>query len=1164
MPRDPAPAGFPDAPRAGSADLSEVPFRGVLDGMLEGVALLDSEFRFRYLNDAAARNLGATREALFGSSIFAHCPWLRGTPLHERFMACATNGRADRFDAPFPTIGGTIRWFEFSVQPSAGGLAVLSLDVTERHAAAVADARLRDVLASISLTAIILDPEGRLTFGNRALWDATGWTADQMLGADWFASFIPEDARPALRSLFREVVAAGEVPRQHEYQIVTRDGRRRTVVWSNVLLKDGAGAVTAVAAIGDDVTDRRAAEAAVRADLERAASELRKSEARLRGIVEGVDAIVAFQERVGTNLELSPQVGRVLGWAPEQIPDFETWHSLVHPDDRPRCMAVWERGPASWQLEYRIRHAQGHYVWVLDRGRLIPQGTGPGDGMSGIVVDVTERHEAAEALHASAERVRRIVEGMDGIVWSQEADGVPVLSSPQTERILGYSPETASSFAFWRSIVHPDDLPRAVAAWDGDGPGWDMDYRLRRADGTWVWVNDRARRIQRADGRGTDVVGFITDVTPQREAADRLRASEARFRAVADSAADAIVTIDDAGRIVSWNPSAERLFGVGADGLRDRPVTLLMPAARIPGHEAYAHRLGQDDGGPIAGHLTQLEGRRADGSVFPVELSLAAWTLDGKRYATAIVRDVTERRNAEEAVRVSAAFQRGVLDTMAEGLLVVGPSGRIASANVRASQVLGIEPERLVGSRIGEGWHLLTADGAELDPRDGPAQTALGTGEPRRDVELSVLRPDGNRVWLRINSEPLRDRDGTVVASVSTFSDITAERALAEQLRHSQRLEAVGRLAGGVAHDFNNLLAAIRGYGELALSSLPAESQATADVGEVLRAADRAAALTRQLLLFSRRQALAPRPVDAADVVDGLIPMLRQLVGEHITLEATRDAPGTVVRADPGQLEQVILNLVVNARDAMPDGGRIDVTTRRVEPDDPVAAPGARPAWPAVRITVADTGQGIDPMVLPHIFEPFYTTKEAGRGSGMGLATVYGIIGAFGGTVSVATSPGRGSTFTVDLPRLESPAAGEQAGMAAEAAGPAPAAGRQGTVLLVEDDAAVRVILARQLEGLGWRVEAHPSGTAAAAAVAVGNQARPDLVVTDVRMPGLQGPELARRLRAVWPELPVLFITGLADEVDVEPRSPRAHVLTKPFSRDALARAIDQAVGMPG
>jgi hypothetical protein len=703
-----------------------------------------------------------------------------------------------------------------------------------------------------------------------------------------------------------------------------------------------------------------------------------------------------------------------------------------------------------------------------------------------------------------------------------------------------------------------EEVREAVAVVAESGEPWRSQVRTSR-DGVEYWSDLSVFPFE----AGVAFVG--RDITEQKRSELAVRDSEARFRAVTDSAADAILTVDATGTIVGWNSSAERMFGFIAGGLTGRPVTSLMPTSLAAGHIAAIEGdpaiRDARSGGPHSGRLTQLEGLRADGTSFPIEMSLASWMLDGKRYETAIIRDVTERRNAEEAVREAAAFQRSVVDAIAEGMIIIAPDRRITSANARAAAILRVDMATLLGMSVLEGWGPLRTDGQPLDAEDDPGVITLTTGRSCRDVEMNLQRLDGSRVWLRVNTEPLLDRDGAVIAAVATFSDITAEREMSEQLRRSQRLEAVGQLAGGVAHDFNNLLAAIRGYSELAMGALEEESQARADVEEVIRAADRAAALTRQLLLFSRRQVLTPRPVDPIEVVDGLIPMLRQLVGEHIELVASHDPRRAVVLADPGQLEQVIVNLVVNARDAMPGGGRIDVITRRALPGDG-AQPGPRPAWPAVRITVADTGHGIDPTVLPHIFEPFYTTKEAGRGSGMGLATVEGIVGAFGGTVTVATAAGRGTTFTIDLPIADDVIADDddETDAADDAARGVVNGVSRGRVLLVEDDAAVRALLTRQLASLGWRVDEWPSGTSAASAAAAGELARPDVLVSDVRMPGMQGPDLARRLRAAWPDLPVLFITGLADEVGADPDEPWMRVLTKPFDSEQLGRAIDGAL----
>ncbi len=1198
----------------------------------------------------------------------------------EDLPVWALQYRMRRADGTYATVSDQGQ--RFTSEAGERGKFGVIMDITERVAAdaalAESEERLREIVEGVDAIVAFQERAGTGLLLSPPVERILGWKPADIPDFDaWHALVHPDDLPMCME------VWADEPPSWSlEYRMRRADGTWAWVVdrGRRMPTGDGSGAYT-FGVVMDTTASHEAAEA------------LRESDERQRRTIESLDAIVSLQEHAGAPIISSPQMEQILGIDPATVTTFNGWRALIHPDDLPRCLAVWDDRPPAWALEYRMRHADGHYVWVFDRGRRIAREDGLGEGTFGIVVDVTERHAAAEALRASEEQLRRIVDGVDAIISYQEASGDPVIISPQIERILGHSPERLAPFDDWRAAIHPDDLPACVRVWDGRGLTWDMEYRMRRADGAWIWVNDRGVRVLHDDGRGPGLFAVITDVTAQHEAADRLRASEARFRtmfeeipeaigvlrpvfgadgrfrdagfvaanrttrerwlggvpvelvpgtpasglwftggeevqaavaqvavqgeprraevrterdgvlywsdlsvfpfedgvafvgrditdqkradlavrdsearfrAVTDSAADAIITIDATGAIVGWNPSAERMFAFPAGGLDRQPVTVLMPDGGVAEHLATA-RPADEDAGPAAAQLTQVEGRRADGTAFPIEVSVAGWTLEGRRYATAIIRDITERQVADEAVRSAAAFQRSVMDSMAEGLVIVGPDGRVASANARAAVLLGHEADGLAGHTVGVAWGSRDGDGRAYGPGEGPSMTALRTGRSSRDVEISSQRPDGTRVWLRVNTEPLRDRDGVVVASVSTFSDITAEREMREQLRRAQRLEAVGQLAGGVAHDFNNLLAAIRGYADLALAALPTASPGRSDIEQAIRAADRAAVLTRQLLQFSRREVLAPRPVDPGEVIDGLIPMLRQLVGEHIELVASRDPRAGVVLADPGQLEQVIVNLVVNARDAMPSGGRIDVTIRRAEPTEASAPDAQLSKRPAIRITVADTGHGIDPDALPHIFEPFFTTKEGGRGSGMGLATVYGIVGASGGTVSVDSSPGHGTTFTVDLPIMDEPAA--------EAEESAPASNRlgrvvrettaaQGAVLLVEDDVAVRAVLARLLGRLGWMVAEQPSGTAAAAAAAAGDIAQPDLLVTDVRMPGIQGPDLARRLREAWPNLPVLFITGLADEVGAD--EPWVHVLTKPFTAAQLSAAIEAVLSSRG
>ncbi|MBK8164419.1 MAG: response regulator [bacterium] len=417
---------------------------------------------------------------------------------------------------------------------------------------------------------------------------------------------------------------------------------------------------------------------------------------------------------------------------------------------------------------------------------------------------------------------------------------------------------------------------------------------------------------------------------------------------------------------------------------------------------------------------------------------------------------------------------------------------------------------------------------------------------------MAFRRRDGTTFWGRVSSTIVRGPDGEIISYDGAIADITAQRQLEEQLRQSQRLESVGQLAGGIAHDFNNVLTAIVGYAELIRSDVGAQSPAHGHAGGVLRAAERAAALTRQLLAYSRRQVLSPQVLELGGVVEQLGEMLRRLIGEHIRLRIDTDARGSWALVDRSQIEQVIVNLVVNARDAMPDGGELVITVACAGDDH---ATGVHDG-PHVALVVADTGVGMDEAVRARAFDPFFTTKDRGKGTGLGLSTVYGIVRQSGGDVFLDSRPGQGTTVTVCLPRVAP-------GAAPEAAAPARiAAHATATILVAEDEPMVRELTADCLARAGFTVLSAADGEAALE-LAAAHAGPLDLLLTDVVMPRLGGRELAARLRAARPDLRVLFISGYTDDArDLrEAAGPGGDFLHKPFSPEELVARVRALLG---
>jgi PAS domain S-box-containing protein len=517
--------------------------------------------------------------------------------------------------------------------------------------------------------------------------------------------------------------------------------------------------------------------------------------------------------------------------------------------------------------------------------------------------------------------------------------------------------------------------------------------------------------------------------------------------------------------------------------------------------------------------------------------------LEGQLLAR-VIRYAIERKRGEDALRKSEAHYRTVLEHIGDAVFIADPDGRYVEVNPRACELTGYSRDELL--------RLSSADTYPPDQRADAAARLRDVGVGASPIfERQALRKDGTVITVEVSARTLPD--GRLLA---TARDITERRQLETQLRQAQKMEAVGRLAGGVAHDFNNVLTAIFGYVDLLREELPPGSPADSDLAEVRKAAERAAGLTRQLLAFSRQQVLEPIVLELNDLVEEFEKMLHRVIGEDVALRLALGKDAGNVRADPGQLQQVIMNLVVNARDAMPTGGSIiletsnaDLTEQYAELHQPVV-PGRY-----VMLAVSDTGMGMTPEIRARIFEPFFTTKEKGKGTGLGLSTVYGIVKQSGGYIWVYSEVGRGTTFKTYLPRVDAPA--EQVTKPKESLS---LAGTE-TILLAEDDAILRPLARELLRKLGYTVlEGEDAASALAAA-----RAHPGpihLLVADVVMPGPSGRELARRLAETRPEIRVLYISGYTDDAIVHHGmlEPGLSFLQKPFTPAVLARKVREVL----
>jgi PAS domain S-box-containing protein len=495
-------------------------------------------------------------------------------------------------------------------------------------------------------------------------------------------------------------------------------------------------------------------------------------------------------------------------------------------------------------------------------------------------------------------------------------------------------------------------------------------------------------------------------------------------------------------------------------------------------------------------------------------------------------------------------FQR-LICNLQVGVLVQGPRLEVVFSNAAARRLLGLSEDQLHGrTSFDPSWRIVREDGSVYSAEARPAATVFATGNPVRNVVMGIDRPAlGDRIWLLVDVEPEFDAGGRVVEVVSTLTDLSERKRLEASLLRAQKLESIGRLAGGVAHDFNNLLTVIVSYTTMARNDLAPESRARRDLDETLAAADRAASLTRQLLTFASRQITAPRVVNVAEALFTVERLLSRLIGEQVELTVSAEERCGSTRIDPAQLEQVLVNLSVNARDAMPAGGRLSIRAENVSvsPGDASVVAGEY-----VVVRVADTGHGMDEPTRQRIFEPFFTTKEFGQGTGLGLAIVYGVVEKHGGHVTVQSRIGQGTEFSVYLPRVES------AVRAAPRREPSVAPRGRERVLVVEDETPVRDLAVRILEQHGYEVMQARDGDEAAI-IARREPGRIALLVTDIVMPKMDGRALATELRHHRSDMSVLLVSGYA----ADPTAAEGwHFLAKPYTPDSLAKKVREVLDL--
>jgi PAS domain S-box-containing protein len=872
------------------------------------------------------------------------------------------------------------------------------------------------------------------------------------------------------------------------------------------------------------------------------------------------------------------------------------WAEGVHPDDRERCIDTYLtafHARQSFEMKYRLQRADGAFRWVVDKGSPWIGQNASFRGYVGSTVEIAELEpteavegkSTASVLPQGEDQFRLLVESVENYgIFMLDPSGNIISWNAGAERIKGYKAEEIIGKHF-SCFYTAEDVQQGkpvkeleIAKTEGryEEEGW----RVKK-NGSKFWANVVITAVRDRAGTLTGFAKVTRDLTERKHVEDafrashddlehrvrdrtaelvrlneELRTSEERFRLMIEGVKDhAIYTVNSEGIVTSWNDGAARIYGYTAEEIigqhRNRFFTPEEVASGTPQHE-----LNQ---ATANGWFSEEAWRvHKDGSRFWANGTMAALrdAAGELRGFVKVVRDLTERKHAETELQKNVAalqLRDRAIRAVSQGILITDPhqpDNPIIYASQGFEKLTGYSAEEVIGRNC------RILQGPKTDPAVGKqVREAIRAGQ-ECSVEILNYRKDGTPFWNALFVTPVRDEQGQLVHFIGVQADVTERRKLEGQVRQSQKMEAFGQLAGGVAHDFNNLLTIISGYSEILLGLLPSNDPKRSSVKAISEAGERAAGLTRQLLSFSRQTVLEPQVLDLNTVVTEAEKMLRRMIGEDVQLTAVLDPNISRVKVDPHQMGQVLMNLAVNARDAMPQGGKLTIETRNVELDEAYINTHIEvQAGRYVLLTVSDTGSGMTSEVKARIFEPFFTTKGVGKGTGLGLSVVHGIVKQSNGQIGAYSELGVGTTFKIYLPAVEEEVATSSA--------PDPTQVGRGTetVLLVEDEDGVREIALLSLQTKGYMVLPAASGKEAMRMVNKFTGSI-DILVTDVVMPEMSGRQLAEILRPRFPQMKVLYLSGYTDDAVVRHGILQAEVafLQKPYTPMGLLRKVRQVL----
>jgi two-component system cell cycle sensor histidine kinase/response regulator CckA len=913
--------------------------------------------------------------------------------------------------------------------------------------------------------------------------------------------------------------------------------------------------------------------------LEVRTRELRQSEERYRGVFAGTpDGIIVHDaeglildanEAMAQRLEISLHVlkGRL-------IAEFITQDSAANIRDNARSTLAGQ----SNVFETTYVSASGKKIPAEVHERRIQWRNK--QVVLSISRDITERKQAEETLKQSEAQYRLLADHMRETVWLMDMNLKTTYCSPSIQKLSGYTPAELKELQLDQHIspaslklameVVSEEMPKVLAD-QTYAVTRTMELERYRKDGTAYWSESTFSLIRDESGKPLYILSEARDITDRKQVEHELRESETKYRLLADNMKDQVWLMDLNLKPTYISPSVEKFRGYTLEESVQLPIDKHLTAASFQVAMEFLSMMMPQALADKTFRLKrtlELEFYRKDGTTLWVEsqFSFIRDENDNPLYILGVGRDITDRKRAQDALRKSEEEYRWVMNNMADVITVIDMNLRITYVSPSILRMRGYTAEEATAQTFEQ---FMTPESLQIIIQTFEEEMKLeaaGTADPGRNriLELEQYKKDGSTIWMEVSMSFMRDEAQKPVGIISVSRDITDRKRAQEdkanleaQLRQAQKMESIGRLAGGVAHDFNNMLSVIQGYSELAIRKAGADNPLQRHLAQILDASRRSAALTRQLLAFARQQTIAPIVLDLNETIESMLKMLQRLIGEDIELKWHPKADLWPVKMDPSQIDQILANLCVNARDAIADVGKITIETENVTLDNSYCAnhQGFAPG-DYLRITVSDDGYGMDKETRAKLFEPFFTTKEMGKGTGLGLATVYGIVKQNNGFINVYSEPGQGTSFTIYLLRHT-----DQALQPRQAVTPRTALGGHETILLVEDEPAILEMATTMLEGQGYTVRAAVT-PGEAMRLASEHKGKIDLLVTDVVMPGMNGRDLAKKLLLSYPHLKRLFMSGYTANVIAHHSvlDEGVYFIQKPFSIEELSAKVRESL----